>query len=83
MTEPAAALAGVRGVILDLDGTVYDSAGPIPGAAAAVTAIRTAGFGLRFATNTTRRPRTALVARLRALGVEATSAEVYTAPVAW
>jgi HAD superfamily hydrolase (TIGR01458 family) len=82
MTEPVAALAGVRGLILDLDGTVYDSAGPIPGAIEAIAAVRTAGLGLRFATNTTRRPRTALVARLRELGVEATSEEILTAPVA-
>ena len=73
-------LKGVRGVVLDLDGTVYDDHGLIPGAAEAVTALRSAGLGLRFATNTSRFPRGALVERLRSLGVHATRDEVITAP---
>ena len=73
-------LEDVRGVVLDLDGTVYDDGGLIPGAAEAVTAIRSAGLGLRFATNTSRYPRWALVERLRSLGVDATLEEVVTAP---
>ena len=71
---------GVRGVVLDLDGTVYDDRGLMPGAAEAVTAIRSAHLGLRFATNTSRYPRGALVERLRSLGVYAGLDEVITAP---
>jgi HAD superfamily hydrolase (TIGR01458 family) len=66
--------------VLDLDGTVYDERGLIAGAAEAVTAIRSAGLGLRFATNTSREPRAALVERLRSLGVDAGLDEVLTAP---
>ena len=70
----------MRGVVLDLDGTVYDDGGLIPGAAAAIAAIRGARLGLRFATNTSRYPRGALIERLRSLGVDAGLDEVITAP---
>ena len=70
----------VRGVVLDLDGTVYDDVGLIVGAAETVMAIRAAGLGLRFATNTSRTPRGALVERLRSLGIDARLDEVITAP---
>ena len=72
-------LEGVRGVVLDLDGTVYDDRGLMPGAAEAVMAIRSARLGLRFATNTSRYPRGALVERLRS-GVHAGLDDVITAP---
>ena len=70
----------VRGVVLDLDGTVYDDRGLIPGADLTVPALRAAGVRLRFATNTSRHPRGALVERLRSLGVDAHADEVVTAP---
>lgn len=73
-------LHGVRGVVLDLDGTVYQAGRLIPGARQAVGAIRDAGLALRFATNTTRLPRAALVERLAAFGVDAEAAEIVTAP---
>lgn len=73
-------LSGVRGVVLDLDGTVYQAGRLIPGAGEAVAAIRDAGLALRFATNTTRLPRAALVERLAAFGVDAEAAEIVTAP---
>ncbi len=72
----------IRGLLIDLDGTVYTEAGPIPGAAEALRAVRQAGLPLRFVTNTSRKPRAALVERLRELGVEAEEREVLTAPVA-
>jgi len=70
----------VRGAVLDLDGTVYDDSGLIPGAAEAIAAIRGARLGLRFATNTSRCPRGALIERLRSLGVDAGLDEVITVP---
>jgi HAD superfamily hydrolase (TIGR01458 family) len=68
--------------VIDLDGTLYVGNQAVPGAAAAVTALRTAGVPLCFATNTTRRPRSALVERLAAMGIEIDAAELHTAPVA-
>ena len=73
-------LAAVRGVVLDLDGTVYDDCGAVAGAAEAIATIRAAGVGLRFATNTSRYPRSALVDRLRGLGIAAEPDDVLTAP---
>ncbi len=79
-------LEDVRGVVLDLDGTIYDVRGLIPGAGDAVMALRSAGLGLRFATNTSRFHRGTVVERLRNLGVDAGLDDVITAPcaaVAW
>ena len=86
MPPAPAALRGVRGLLLDLDGTLYHADGPIPGAAEAVARLRGAGLALRYVTNTTRQPRAALVERLERLGLPAAPDEVFTAPraaVAW
>ena len=86
MPPARAGLRGVRGLLLDLDGTLYDADGPIPGAAEAVARLRAAGLALRYVTNTTRQPRAALVERLGRLGLPAAADEVFTAPraaVAW
>jgi HAD superfamily hydrolase (TIGR01458 family) len=71
-----------RGLLLDLDGTLYEGAVPIAGAVAAVGRLRAAGIPVRFVTNTTRFPRTGLLAQLRALGFEVALEELITAPVA-
>ncbi len=68
--------------VLDLDGTLYQGGAAIPGAAEAVAALRRAGIPVRFATNTTRRPRSALVRRLSGLGIQVRVDELLTAPVA-
>ena len=86
MLPAPAALRGVRGLLLDLDGTLYDAGGAIPGAAEAVARLRGAGLALRYVTNTTRQPRAALVERLGRLGLPAAADEIFTAPraaVAW
>ena len=49
----------VEGLLFDLDGTVYQEGQAIPGAAAALEALRRRGVPFRFTTNTTRRPRAA------------------------
>ncbi len=73
-------IASVRGVVLDLDGTVYDDGGLIEGAADAIAAVRAAGLGLKFATNTSRHPRGTLIERLRRQGVDAAPDDIFTAP---
>ena len=69
-----------RGVLLDLDGTVYQAGRSIPGACEAVERIRAAGVPLRFATNTTRVPRAGLVERLRGFGIAVAPDDIVTAP---
>ena len=73
---------GLRGLLLDLDGTLYGPDGLIPGAAEAVARLRAAGLALCCVTNTTRQPRAALVERLGSLGLPVSADELFTAPLA-
>lgn len=75
-------LHAVRGVLLDLDGTLYEDDRPLPGAADAVRTLRGGGRAVRFVTNTSRRPRRDVLTRLHAMGFDATPEELITAPVA-
>jgi HAD superfamily hydrolase (TIGR01458 family) len=68
----------IRAVLLDLAGLVYQGEQPLPGAVAAVVALRDAGLPLRFLTNTTRTPRHELLLRLKAMGVPLAEAELFT-----
>ncbi len=68
------------GCIIDLDGTVYTAGSAIPGAAEAIRRLRRAGIPVVFATNTTRHPRSVLVGRMRAMGIEVDEEELHTAP---
>jgi len=70
------------GVLLDLDGTVYQEGQAIPGAAEALAALRRAGVPFRFTTNTTRRPRSVLAGQLTDLGIPARPEEILSAPAA-
>jgi HAD superfamily hydrolase (TIGR01458 family) len=70
------------GVLLDLDGTVYEQERLIAGAADAVTRLRRAGVAVAFCTNTTRLSRRALGERLAAFGIEAAVEHIVTAPAA-
>ena len=75
-------LTGLRGLMLDLDGTVYEDNRLIPGAAKAIAALRERGFRLRFVTNTTNKRRETIRDKLGALGIESDASEIFTAPVA-
>jgi HAD superfamily hydrolase (TIGR01458 family) len=74
--------ARADGVLLDLDGTVYQEWQALPGVPEALAALRRAGVPLRFTTNTTRRPRSVLAERLRGMGIAAEPAEILSAPAA-
>lgn len=71
-----------HGVLLDLDGTLYEDGRAIPGASLAVARLRAAGIALRFVTNTTRLPRRALRQRLATLDIAVDPDEIFTAPLA-
>ena len=58
----------VKGLLVDLDGTLYTENGPIPGASEALARLITAGIPFRCVTNTTRRNRREVASRMRALG---------------
>lgn len=72
------AAMGIKGLLLDLDGTLYVGGEPVPGAREAVERLKGAGLDLRYVTNTTRMPRRAVVESLLRLGFEATEREVFT-----
>lgn len=76
------AIALPPAVLLDLDGTLYVGARPIPGAVEAVARLRAAGIPLRAVTNSTRRSRGQLAAKLRAMGFAFEAEEVFNAPAA-
>jgi HAD superfamily hydrolase (TIGR01458 family) len=66
------------GLLIDLDGVVYDAEDPIKGSAQAIAELRARGLPLLFLTNTTSRPRLALVEKLERFGVPATADELWT-----
>jgi len=67
-----------RGAAIDVDGTLLRGEEPIPGAGAAVRALRDAGVALAFVTNNPTRGPAAVADRLEDLGVPASPAAVVT-----
>ena len=68
----------VYALLVDLDGVLYVEEEPVPGARAAVAALRDSGAALRFVTNTTARPRRAIADRLHRLGFDPAPHELIT-----
>jgi phospholysine phosphohistidine inorganic pyrophosphate phosphatase len=74
------ALRGVRGLVIDLDGTLYVGDHVLPGVREALAALRAIEIPMRFLTNTTSKPLRAMVEKLGGLGLEIGSEEIFTAP---
>jgi HAD superfamily hydrolase (TIGR01458 family) len=72
----------IDGLLIDLDGTVWEDGALISGAAEAIAALRKASIPFRFLTNATRKPRSTLVDEITRLGIEASAAECFNAPAA-
>lgn len=73
---------GVRGVLLDLDGTIAVSWRALPGAGQALGWLRANGIPFLVATNATSRTRSGLAEVLREAGLDVAAEELITAPVA-
>jgi HAD superfamily hydrolase (TIGR01450 family) len=71
----------VRGVVLDLDGTVYHGDNPLPGAAEAVAGLRERGYSLCFFSNNPLHDGEAYVERLRSMGIDARPGEACSSAV--
>jgi HAD superfamily hydrolase (TIGR01458 family) len=71
-------LAGLRAMLVDLDGVLYVEDEPIAGAREAVDALRGAGLELRFVTNTTSRSRAHTLDKLARLGFAVDERELVT-----
>jgi HAD superfamily hydrolase (TIGR01458 family) len=80
--KPIAGLATdlreVEGLLLDLDGVVYIGAKPLPGSLEAIARLRDRGVPLRFVTNTSRRPRRAVVETMARIGLRVDPEDLFT-----
>lgn len=70
------------GLLLDLDGTVYEDGQAIAGSADAVRALRDGGVSVRFVTNTTRVPRSTIAQWLGDVDVAASADDIFTPALA-
>ena len=76
----SAALAGVRVLLVDLEGTVYQDRRLIPGAAEALADAEARGVPHRFVTNTTSRPRSVIARELGEMGLAVVPERIFNAP---
>lgn len=72
----------INGVLLDVGGVISIGSTAIPGAAAAIEALRKADKRIRFVTNITRQSHRNLVTSLNSMGIKASAEEVFTPSVA-
>lgn len=68
----------LKGILLDLDGTLYSGDQQIPGAREAVERLEAAGLTLRYVTNTTRKPRSGIHVHLSSLGFDVGETKILT-----
>jgi HAD superfamily hydrolase (TIGR01458 family) len=71
-----------RAFLIDMDGVLYQGEQAIPGAREALEWLTSNGLPYLFVTNTTSRPRSALIEKLGRFGMHAESALILTPPVA-
>lgn len=72
----------MNAVLFDLDGVLYEGDRPVEGAAEAVAWFQRTGIPHLFLTNTTSRPRSALVQKLAEHGIRIVESDILTPPVA-
>lgn len=75
-------VVNVKGVLLDLDGTLYAENIPIAGAREAIVRLEEAGIPYRYVTNTTRKPRQEVIARLSNVGFPVREGAIFAPAVA-
>lgn len=71
----------IQGLLIDLDGTVVEADKMIPGADVTLAWLKEHKIPYRFVTNTTSKPRQAILQKLERLGLTVTADEIFTAPV--
>jgi HAD superfamily hydrolase (TIGR01458 family) len=80
--ETAISRLDIGGLLIDLDGTVYQGSELLPGASTAIERLREAELPLLFTTNTSRKSRRDILDFLGGLGLDVEGQEVFSAPVA-
>lgn len=68
----------VRGLLLDLEGVLYQGDTVVDGAVEAVRGLEGMGLGLRYLTNTTTRPVAAIARAMAAMGFEVDASAIFT-----
>ena len=81
-TRGTVTVVNVDAVLIDLDGVLHVGDAPVPGAVEAVEWLRDEGIPFRCVTNTTRRSRRAVAARLHDLGFAIPEAWCFTPALA-
>jgi HAD superfamily hydrolase (TIGR01458 family) len=77
--QAARSLGGrIRGVLLDLSGTLYIDTAPTLGAVEALNRLSQADVQIRFVTNTTKESKTALFSQLRDIGFDVSPHQIFT-----
>jgi HAD superfamily hydrolase (TIGR01458 family) len=69
-------MRGIRGLLLDVDGTLLVNDEPVPGAGDFIAELRRRGLAFRVTTNTTRRPRRETAEVLQRGGIEVRPGEI-------
>jgi HAD superfamily hydrolase (TIGR01458 family) len=72
----------MRALLIDLDGVIYEGDEAVAGAAETIAWISAQRIPHLFLTNTTSRPRTAIVEKLEGMNIPATENRILTPPVA-
>jgi len=70
-------LSGVRGLLFDLDGTIYVGKQALPGVIEAVEKLRSKSIPMRFTTNTTTLSLKSLEVKLKNIGLSVDPAEIF------
>src|SRR5262245_37294136 len=70
----------IKGLLIDLDGVVYDDEEVIPDSVYAIRWLQQRRIPFRFATNATARSRASLAGRLKGLGIEVSEEQVVNTP---
>ena len=71
----------IEGLLIDIDGTLYEGDALIPGAAEAFKMLDAKAIPYRLVTNTTSKPLSAILEKLRSAGLEIAPEHVFSAPV--
>jgi phospholysine phosphohistidine inorganic pyrophosphate phosphatase len=71
----------VRSFLIDLDGTLMEAQSLVPGVPQALAFLRDRNVPYRLVTNTTSKPRSAILAKMKSLGLDLPPDAIITAPV--
>jgi len=72
----------LKALLIDLDGVIYQATQPVPGAVKTLHWLDSQSIPYLFVTNTTSRPRDAIVARLVTMGIKVDAAQILTPVIA-